>query len=162
MLPHEQPSKEDNELMKKIKAPLWLASSIARDLNLPEDDDVLWAITINPPPTKLMNKRPYAKYTLYDQQKILSRIENRIRRDNPRIQLVRIYYEVCPTLKQMHFHAMYRMPSIFSSTLETYFHRIFYDKTARKEWRYMRLEPVYNEQGWIKYISKGNNDIDYN
>jgi len=138
---------EANELISKLKQPLWLNRKV-------DQTAVLIAITVNPPPTKLMNKKPYFKYSLAEQQRMLNRIESKIRKDNPLIVLEKIYYEICPVLKQMHFHAMYRMPMMFLSTIEAYYARIMFDKTATKVWRYLDTEIVYNPAGWLKYIQK--------
>lgn len=149
MLEHSNDSDEPQttQLIDKLKRPLW-------SYKLNDAREVLIAITVNPPPTKLMNKRPYSRYTQEQQQQILSRIESKIRKDNQSIVLEKIYYEVCPILKQMHFHAMYKMPMNFLSTIESYYHRIMFDKTATKVWRFLHTEEIYNKEGWITYISK--------
>lgn len=145
-----------NEIIENLDHPLWQ--------DHPETYFKKYAITINVQPTRFMNKRQWAKYT-HDQQKlILSRIENALRRNNPSIKMQKLMFEVCPKLNQIHFHALYEMPELFRTELEAYYARTCgtiankNTKTDSKSvWRHLDIQEIYDEQGWIKYISKDNN-----
>lgn len=150
----------DNEIMARLKRPLFKQSRKTQgaspsDVYSNMDTITSFAVTVNIQPTKHMNKRQWKKYEAADQIKILGRIEARLRKDNPSIVLKEIHYETCPTLKQIHFHALYEMPRIFQTTLEAYYNRVCGSTGEQtKPWRHLTIEPVYDREGWLKYIRK--------
>jgi len=115
-----------------------------------------YAITVNISPHKLMNKKKWSTYDHSRQRLILARVEARLRKNNPSIVLESLYYETCPTLNQIHFHALYTMPTEFKAELETYYNRICSTTDAKtiKPWRHLDIQQIYNEEGWLKYIQK--------
>jgi len=52
----------------------------------------------------------------------------------------------------MHIHALYEMPEEYKAEMETYYNRICSDPT--NNWNHLKIDPIFDEQGWIKYISK--------
>lgn len=124
-----------------------------------EEDDATrkYAITVNICPNKLMNKRKWKLYNHDQQRQILTRIEKASRVKNP-IILEKLNFEVCPVLNQIHFHALYSMPSEFLSGIEAYYKRVIgmpdIEGDKSKEWRHIVTKPIFAEEGWTKYISK--------
>lgn len=124
-----------------------------------EEDDATrkYAITVNICPNKLMNKRKWKLYNHDQQRQILTRIEKASRVKNP-IILEKLNFEVCPVLNQIHFHALYSMPSEFLSGIEAYYQRVIgmpaIEGDKAKEWRHIVTKPIFAEEGWTKYISK--------
>lgn len=132
--------------------------------NLPEllddDQEKLFGITLNIQPTKLMNKRPWREYTHDEQRAILMRIENAFRRKTPACVLLEIHFEICPKLKNIHYHALYKMPPIYVNEIHCYFKRICcaQDSNTREPWRYLDVKPIIDgEQQWLNYIRKDMN-----
>jgi len=121
-------------------------------------DILLYAVTINICPNKYMNKKKWSTYSHDQQRKILSRVENSFRRKTPSVELKKLVFEECPTLKQIHYHALYRMPSEHKSEMETYFlKRVNMPGVMRdpsKAWRAVRIDPIFDEDGWLEYITK--------
>lgn len=152
----------DNDLFDCLTGPLFRRCSASQDaLHLNDvtlQNTVWYAVTINPQPTKLCNKRQYRKYTDDQQIGILTRMEAKLRRENPSIELVELHFEKCPVLGQMHFHAKYSMPAIFVTTMENYWRRVLdsSDSKTKIPWRYLDIQLVYNDQGWLEYIRKEN------
>lgn len=122
------------------------------------NDVSMLAVTVNIQPTKLMNKRQWRKYSPEQQTAQLSRIEAAFRKKTPSCVLKEIHYETCPVVKNIHFHALYEMPSIFRPELETYYNRICSstDEKTTVPWRHLDLQEVYDVAGWLKYIRKNN------
>lgn len=122
------------------------------------DNDVTtkrYGITVNIQPTKLMNKRQWRKYTPVQQTGILQRVEKALRRENPSIKLIELHFETCPTLKNIHFHALYEMPEQFKAQLETYYARFTStDEKTINPWRTLDVTELYDEAGWLQYIRK--------
>jgi len=124
-----------------------------------EEDDATrkYAITVNICPNKLMNKRKWKLYNHDQQRQILTRIEKASRVKNP-IILEKLNFEVCPVLNQIHFHALYSMPSEFLSGIEAYYQRVIGMPEIKgeksKEWRHIVSKPIFAEKGWTDYISK--------
>lgn len=158
----------DNDIMSSLKKPLFGARQ-SKDVS-PNDVTIdtpvkqlrvitvpMWyAVTINPQPTKRLNKREYRKYTDTQQIGILTRMEAKFRRDNPCVELVELHFEKCPTLGQVHFHAKYSMPAIYVTSMEEYWRRVLdaTDANTKKPWKYLDIQTVYNDQGWLDYIRK--------
>lgn len=120
------------------------------------NDPLLYAITVHPCPTAPLNKKLYKNYNHDQQRAMLGRIEACIRRKNPSIELIEIHYEIAPITGQIHFHAMYSMPSIFQSTLVSYYRRIM-DTTndqTKVPWRYLDLSVIKDKDAWTTYIQK--------
>jgi len=123
-----------------------------------DDKNIQYAITINICPNKLMNKRKWKLYSHDQQRQILTRIEKASRVKNISINLMKLNFEICPILNQIHFHALYEMPSEFISGLEAYYKRVIsmpdMNGDTTKQWRHIDVQRVFSEEGWIKYISK--------
>jgi len=116
-----------------------------------------WGITVNIQPTKKMNKRLWKLYDHDKQRDILNRIESKFRRDTPSVKLIELHFEVCPTLKNIHFHALYEAPVLFRAEMETYYKRVCCsdDEHTKKPWRYLDIkEIVGGSDEWLKYIRK--------
>lgn len=114
-----------------------------------------YAVTVNIQPTKLMNKRQWRKYSPVQQTGILSRVEKALRNKNPSIRLIELHYETCPTLKNIHFHALYEMPEEFMAEVETYYNKFTHvDENTVEPWRTLDIVEVHNERGWLEYIRK--------
>lgn len=149
---------DENHIMASIKRPLFKQSRETQSVRTSDvhiDGTSQFAVTVNIQPTKHMNKRQWKKYEPAEQIKILGRIEARLRKDNPSIVLKEIHYETCPTLKQIHFHALYEMPQIFQTTMEAYYNRVCGSTGEQtKPWRHLAIEPIYNRKGWLEYIRK--------
>lgn len=118
----------------------------------------LFAITINLSPFKLMNKKRWFTYSHDKQQSILTRLENKFRQLTPSIKLQKLVFEIapavnnCDTFRNIHIHALYQMPEMYVSEMETYYNRICNDPT--NNWKHLKIDKVFNEKGWIDYISK--------
>lgn len=125
------------------------------------DDDInknvnKYGITVNVLPFKLMNRKRWFTYSHDKQRDILSRIEAKFRRDTPSVKLIELHYELCPSedkFHNIHFHALYEMPSMFVAELETYYKRVCFD-SSNKNWKYLDIKLINNEDAWIKYIRK--------
>lgn len=135
---------EVTEVLKRLTKPLFK----------PVHND--YAVTVNIQPTKFMNKRQWKRYTHDQQRAILSRIEKKFRKDMPTIELVELHYEICPTLKNIHFHALYKMPVNYCTTMETYYTRICSseDEKTKIPWRFLDIREITNRTGWLEYINK--------
>lgn len=154
---------EHNTFMASIRRPLFNNALRASGASI---NDVItsimpnfkgnYAITVNPAPTKLLNKKQYCKYSEDQQRAMLTRIEASLRRTTPSIELIELHFEKCPSNKMIHFHALYQMPSIYVTTVENYY-RVRLDSTdknTKTPWRHLDIQKVYNRLGWIKYIQK--------
>jgi len=116
-----------------------------------------YGVTVNICPNKYMNRKKWKIYNHDQQRQILTRIEKSLRQKTPSIQLKDIYYEICPTLQQVHFHALYSMPRQFITEMETYYNRVVgmpEMSNSSKAWRHFQFEAIYDREGWIKYIKK--------
>jgi len=144
------------EVLDKTYRKIFFSNSGASQKSASSSDvKCLYAVTINVQPSRLMNKKQWRNYTQDQQTSQLTRIEQAIRRDNPSIVLKKICFEICPVLQQVHFHALYEMPPLFRSVLESYYERVLGSTGVQTNpWRHIALEEVYNEQGWIDYITK--------
>jgi len=149
---------DDNELMARLKKPLFESKSVSFNdvLYKVHDIPIKYAVTVNPAPTKLLNRKQYKLYDSDKQTAMLTRIENALRRDNPTITIIRLNFEKCPSNGQMHFHALYEMRASDIEIMEKYYDRILSstDSKTKIPWRHFDIKPVYNEKGWIEYITK--------
>jgi len=122
------------------------------------EGDTLIAVTVNIKPTKYMNKKQWKKYEPVKQVAILDRIEKKSRKDNKRIELMEIHYEVCPKLspKQMHFHAFYRIQGYeWISELTAYWDSVIDgNQGSINKWNHLVIKEVYDREGWENYIRK--------
>jgi len=115
----------------------------------------LFAVTVNIKPNKVFSKKPWHKYDKDKQRGLLARMELALRKKTPSIELVRIEYEECPKIKNIHFHAMYSMPSEFVSEMECHWEKHSGNLPDTKvPWRVIQIKPIHNEAGWIDYITK--------
>lgn len=116
-----------------------------------------YGVTVNIQPTKKMNKRLWNKYNHDQQRGILSRIEAKFRAQTPSVKLIELHFEVCPTLKNIHFHALYEAPSLFKPEMETYYKRVCCsdDERTRIPWRYLDIKLIEGGNAeWLEYIRK--------
>lgn len=115
----------------------------------------LYAVTVNIANTKKVNRKVWGIYTQDEQRKILARVEASFRKATPSVELVRIEYEVCPSNKNVHFHALYRMPDIFVTTVQNYWRKFdSTDSKTLKPWRHLDIQLCHNVKGWLEYITK--------
>lgn len=116
----------------------------------------LFAITINLSPFKSMNKKKWFTYTHDKQIDILTRIESKFRQLTPSVKMLELHFELAPTtcknFNNMHIHALYDMPELFVSEMETYYNRICKDTTSNCE--HLKIDKVYDKEGWLRYIRK--------
>lgn len=163
-IPSEEPTYEPtdddyedlSQYIKHYEKPLWKRFE-EPSLMIEKKHNI--ACTINVQPTRFMNKRQWKKYS-HDQQKaILNRIENAMRRVYPTIVLKKLYYEICPILNNIHFHAWYVCTMDDEQKMKDYFEqRCGTPKgTQTKPWRMYLSKYIYDEQGWVNYITKDQN-----
>jgi len=119
-------------------------------------DTTLVACTVNIKPNKVMNRRRWKLYSQDQQRNLLTRLESSFRNKTPSVKLKILTFEVCPKLGQVHFHAMYECPRIFMSTIHNYWNEKVdgNDLNTKEPWRHIVLEEVYDQKGWIQYITK--------
>jgi len=130
------------------------------EIDQPADDDIqLLAVTVNLCPNTYMNKKRWSTYDHNQQRAQLTRIEKSFRQKTPSCELIKISFEVCPTLDNIHFHALYRCPDPFKSTLINYFSK-YAPKKGGDTWRTCIAETCYDLDGWIKYIQKNDSTIE--
>jgi len=116
---------------------------------------IYWAVTINISPNFRMNRKVWKKYSGDEQRRQLSRIETHFRKVNTWVKLHKIAFELCPTVHNMHYHALYESTPGFPFVLEEYFRK--YDTTDAntiEPWRHICVKEVYNHQGWVDYLMK--------
>lgn len=148
---------EANDIINHLTGPLFnRGASLSERSEQLQSNSIHYAVTFNPDPLKFFNRRRYNKYSHDQQTRMLTRIEQALRRDNPSIELVKLNFEIAPTLQQIHFHALYKMPEIFASTVENYFKKYDSDRILDNgnSWPTIRVEKVYDIPGWLKYIRK--------
>lgn len=117
-----------------------------------KDCNNLVACTVNICPDKALNKKRWKTYTHEQQRDILFRIERSMRKATPSVILHKLIYEVCPTLNNIHFHALYECPRDYISTIENFWRSKKYNPSD--DWRIVKTEFIYNYEGWFKYIHK--------
>lgn len=128
-----------------------------------------YGITINILPFKRINNKVWRTYNHDQQRKILMRMEASIRRNNPSIQLVELHFEVCPSMQNIHFHALYKMPFIFLSTMRNEWDRLIGPKNkdlkdqakhyGNSSWKHFHSTFVLESESghWLEYIRKDQN-----
>lgn len=155
---------QTNEVIKSLKRSLFKRSksSTARAQAGTEDNVIVkqlpasriqLAVTVNPDPYTLMNKRMYRLYSHDKQRAMLTRIENAARRDLGDVNLVKLVFEICPKLQQVHLHAWYDLPDLMVTPLELYFTKRVSRKTG-PSWRAFLSKEIYDEKGWLDYMTK--------
>lgn len=148
----------DNDMMKRLQKPLFNTHRVSgvsvNDVN--PYNSIFYAVTVNPQPTCKLNRKRYRDYSGDQQVAILSRIEAAMRRKIQDIKLIELRFEICPTLGQWHFHALYEMPPIAESCIWNYYKRVMDSSDCKTKtiWRYLDIQPVYNKEGWEQYIRK--------
>lgn len=152
-----------NEVLKRVKRPLFkratkraCAETALADSDVTIDNGPkLYACTVNLKPNYIVNRKPWKKYSADKQRGILTRIEHALRKKTPSIQLLKLTFEECPVLGQIHFHALYSMPTVFKSEMEVYWERHSGNlPDTREPWRPIVIKEVFNETGWLDYINK--------
>lgn len=113
-----------------------------------------FAVTVNLNPYGFVNNRKWSLYKNDAQRSTLLRIEASLRRTYPNIELVELIFEVCPKLKNIHFHALYRMPLEIPPLYEQYFNDRVKKVSLLCTYKNVEIEPLWNYEGWIKYITK--------
>lgn len=134
-------------------------TKIIKRLKRPIFKDTLhqYGITVNIQPTKKMNRRYWKLYTPDKQRDILSRIEAKFRALTPSVKLIELHFETCPTLKNIHFHALYEAPSAFKVEMEAYYRRVCCsdDDNTKIPWRYLDIKLITGGNSeWLDYIRK--------
>lgn len=154
----EERDPECESVMSRLRGSLFRRNHGVSQASAEERSDNVaqYAVTINPDPHMLFNKRPYHKYN-YDQQRaMLTRIENACRRDlGSAYHLLELHFEICPTLNQVHFHALYES-SLSMAPYELYMGSRC-KRTNAPSWRFYDCQQVYNKSGWLDYIRKNSN-----
>lgn len=118
--------------------------------NDPELDTGLICMTLNICPEKKVNNKKWKTYSNEQQKAILTRLENAFRRQTPSVTLNMLTFEICPTLKNVHIHALYNAPNFFRHEIDTY----WLSKFDLPGWRTIITEPCHNRDAWLTYISK--------
>lgn len=122
---------------------------------LPNGQAKLYAVTVNIKPNKCFSRKPWHKYDADKQRGLLTRMELALRKRTPSIKLHRIEFETCPTLQNIHFHALYEMPDVFTSEMVCFWEKHSGNlPDTKKPWRVIDIKEVYNMAGWIDYITK--------
>jgi len=121
-------------------------------------EKVYVASTLNIQPTKLMNKRQWKLYTHDKQRNQLLRIESAFRKKYDDVELIELNFEVCPVLKNIHYHALYRMYDHTVHDMYSYFKKpcCSQDEKTKIPWRFMvnKIIPKDQVKGWLYYIRK--------
>lgn len=114
------------------------------------------ACTVNIKPNKIMNRRRWKTHTADQQRASLTRLEQAFRKVTPACKLMKLTFEKCPSNGHIHFHAMYEAPAIFMTTIENFWNEKVdgNDLNTRIPWRHVIVKNVFNQQGWIDYITK--------
>lgn len=140
-------------IIAKLKKPLFKVQS----------KDIKYGVTLNIQPTRHINKRQWCKYTPAQQTAILTRMETSIRRNTPSIKLIELHFETCPTVKNIHFHALYEMPQEYLNELKCQWNRLvgtIANKTTSTDkhsvWKHLDIKEICQgqEDHWLNYIRK--------
>jgi len=141
-------------LVQVLKKPLWKMTPSASTAH---SSRLEYGVTVNIQPTKKMNGKFWRDYCHDKQRAILGRIEAKFRALTPSVELIELHYEVCPTLKNVHFHALYNAPFLFTAEMEAYYKRVCdaRDANTRIPWRYLDIKVIKDgAQHWLEYIRK--------
>lgn len=142
------------DVINKLFRPLWSQDRVSSGDVTPLANSH-YAVTVNICPNKKMNNKIWKTYDHIRQTSQLQRLEAHLRKLNPSIHLVEMQFEICPAIKQVHFHALYEMPKEFVSTMENYWREKVADKKpTTPPWRYLDIQPIFDDKGWIEYIRK--------
>lgn len=138
-----------SSILAKLNGPLFNgASAPERSDNVP-----YYAVTINPDPYVKVNNKRYSSYSYGQQCAMLLRMHNAVLRDNPTIECEAMVFEMCPNLKQAHYHCLIRCPDIWLSTYTNYLsRRLLRDNSP--SWRFAVTKEVFDMNGWIMYMNK--------
>lgn len=132
-------------------------------LSLRHPEIVQYAVTINICPDKFINRRKWRLYTHDQQRKILLSLNNHcmekvfsyLEDKHPAtydlIYIKEIRFEVCPTLQQVHFHAL-----IETDELSKILYLNRWQTYNVANWRISDCQEIYDEEGWVSYINKMN------
>jgi len=147
---------EHNNFMAKLNGSLFNKEKRERNDDILDIPDMPYIVTVNPAPTKPMNKKLYRNYSEDQQRAMLMRIEAALRRNNPSIKLLELHFEKCPSSGMVHFHALYEMPILFASTMTNYYNRILdsTDQNTTTPWRHLDIQLCNNKKAWLQYIRK--------
>lgn len=123
------------------------------------NDNRLYAMTLNIQPCCYnMNRKRWDTYTHDKQRAILMRVEASFRKNNLNVTLQKLNYELCPTLNNIHFHAMYKMNLDDIVAMKKYYKRICEAKfktPSRVPWRYLDISIIEDTpDAWLRYIAK--------
>jgi len=127
-----------------------------RDQLFPPTGNTLWAVTINPSPNKLINKKRWRFYDNDQQERTLLRIVNLLVAKHPSIKCVEKHFETCPSNGQIHLHGLFEFTEEWLTTLENWInHSIAWtDDKSNPPWRHLQVDPIFNKEGWLEYIRK--------
>lgn len=127
-----------------------------KDTLFPEDVPRLWAVTVNPSPNKLVNKKRWQKYDNASQERILLRILNQMVAKNPSIECIEKHFERCPSNGQIHVHGLFKFPEVYLTTFENWINHslAWTDDKSNPPWRHLVIDPISNKEGWLEYIRK--------
>lgn len=161
---------DDTQIMKRLVRPLFnggVSLSEASEERVDISNTIhYYGITINVLPCKRINNKEWRTYNNDQQRSILLRMENSIRRNNPSVELDEMHFEVCPKKKNVHFHALYKMPIIFISTVRAEWDRLIGPKPKESKnqsiifgsssWNHFHITTVFEheKQHWLDYIRK--------
>lgn len=115
------------------------------------------AVTVNIKPTFRMNNKLWYKYDHEKQISILTRLESKCRGRIEDCELDKLVFEECPNTKMIHFHALYTCDDTLrvASCIMDYWAKFSgNDRFTRIPWRVVKCDDVFNERGWLKYITK--------
>lgn len=113
-----------------------------------------YATTVNLNPHGFVNNKKWSLYSQDDQRKILLRLEASMRRTYPTVELVELHFEVCPTLKSAHYHALYKMGIDMPSLYCQYFNDRVKKVGKKCTYENVKIDPIWNYEGWQVYMKK--------
>lgn len=158
IIPTYESDEEVTEIIDRLSGPLFKRPKIKKS----NPNVKRYGITLNIQPTRFINKRQWKLYNVNQQLAILSRMEASIRRKAKDIKLIELHFEKCPTVKNVHFHALYEMPPASISLLQAEWDRLvgtIITKSTRTDmsatWKHLDVkEMIGGDSEWLKYIRK--------
>lgn len=117
-----------------------------------------YAVTVNIKPSKLMNRRRWDMYTHDKQRAMLTRLERNMRKGIEGLFLKCLHFEVCPRLRNIHYHAWYGTTLCDLDVIGRI--RAYWDKhtgdsiTTIIPWRIVVIKEIFDKRGWLEYITK--------